>query len=153
MVNESESFCVKGSLCALIRNHNRCFQRQKTSSQLEILHLSFCYAWWPRWLSGYGHELVAGLSRARVLLPLQTRRVDEGIPPADVVDRKRGSSSGVLLVTRPRLKITRNVRQLKCVVAVDDYRSSSFKIQVLRVVDKHIGDRLDVKRKATYLCR
>ncbi|GFY10436.1 hypothetical protein TNCV_1463261 [Trichonephila clavipes] len=26
------------------------------------------------------------------------------------------------------------------------------KIQVLRVVDKHIGDRLEVKRKATYHC-
>ncbi|GFV53441.1 hypothetical protein TNCV_2205771 [Trichonephila clavipes] len=27
------------------------------------------------------------------------------------------------------------------------------KIQVLRVVNKHIGDRLEVKRKATYHCR
>ncbi|GFX06328.1 transposable element Tcb2 transposase [Trichonephila clavipes] len=41
-------------------------------------------------LSGYGHELVAGVSWARVLLPLKTRRVDEAIPPADVVFRKEG---------------------------------------------------------------
>ncbi|GFT22742.1 hypothetical protein TNCV_1856221, partial [Trichonephila clavipes] len=41
-------------------------------------------------LSGYGHELVAGVSWARVLLPLKTRRVDEAIPPADVVVRKEG---------------------------------------------------------------
>ncbi|GFT35429.1 hypothetical protein TNCV_922481 [Trichonephila clavipes] len=60
-------------------------------------------------LSGYGHELVAGVSWARALLPLKTRRVDEVIPPADVVVKKEGSSSGVLLVTRPRLKITRFV--------------------------------------------
>ncbi|GFX43112.1 hypothetical protein TNCV_2711561 [Trichonephila clavipes] len=39
-------------------------------------------------LSGYGHKLVAGVSWARVLLPLKTRRVDEAIPPADVVVRK-----------------------------------------------------------------
>ncbi|GFV09650.1 hypothetical protein TNCV_2937611 [Trichonephila clavipes] len=39
-------------------------------------------------LSGYGHELVVGVSWARVLLPLKTRRVDEAIPPADVVVRK-----------------------------------------------------------------
>ncbi|GFV44393.1 transposable element Tcb2 transposase [Trichonephila clavipes] len=39
-------------------------------------------------LSGYGHELVAGVSWARVLLPLKTCRVDEAIPPADVVVRK-----------------------------------------------------------------
>ncbi|GFV34691.1 hypothetical protein TNCV_1449951 [Trichonephila clavipes] len=39
---------------------------------------------------GYGHELVAGLSWARVLLSLKTRRVDEAIPPTDVVVRKNG---------------------------------------------------------------
>ncbi|GFW62882.1 hypothetical protein TNCV_4452311 [Trichonephila clavipes] len=38
-----------------------------------------------RQLSGYGHELVAG-----VLLPLKTRRVDEAISPTDVVVRKEG---------------------------------------------------------------
>ncbi|GFW89560.1 hypothetical protein TNCV_1515111 [Trichonephila clavipes] len=38
--------------------------------------------------SGYGHELVAEVSRARVLLPLKTRRVDEAIPPTDMVVRK-----------------------------------------------------------------
>ncbi|GFS61783.1 hypothetical protein TNCV_4345031 [Trichonephila clavipes] len=43
-----------------------------------------------RKLSGYGHELVAGVSWARVLLPLKTRRVDEAIPPADVVVKKEG---------------------------------------------------------------
>ncbi|GFY05643.1 hypothetical protein TNCV_4403101 [Trichonephila clavipes] len=36
--------------------------------------------------------------RELVLLPLKTCRVDEAIPPADVVG-KRGASSGVLLVT------------------------------------------------------
>ncbi|GFT04805.1 hypothetical protein TNCV_4477101 [Trichonephila clavipes] len=41
-------------------------------------------------LSGYGHELVAGMSWARVRLPLKTRRVDEAIPPAGVVVRKEG---------------------------------------------------------------
>ncbi|GFV20162.1 hypothetical protein TNCV_4194601 [Trichonephila clavipes] len=41
-------------------------------------------------LRDYGHELVAGVSRARALLPLKTRRVDEAIPPADVVVRKEG---------------------------------------------------------------
>ncbi|GFX78397.1 retrovirus-related Pol polyprotein from transposon 412 [Trichonephila clavipes] len=41
-------------------------------------------------LSGYGHELVAGVSRTRVLLPLKTRRVDEAIPPSDTVVRKEG---------------------------------------------------------------
>ncbi|GFS87237.1 hypothetical protein TNCV_213581 [Trichonephila clavipes] len=40
--------------------------------------------------SGYGHELVAGVSWARVLLPLKIRRVDEAIPTADVVVRKQG---------------------------------------------------------------
>ncbi|GFW26076.1 hypothetical protein TNCV_3308471 [Trichonephila clavipes] len=39
-------------------------------------------------LSGYGHELVAGVSWARVLLLLNTRRVDDAIPPADVVVKK-----------------------------------------------------------------
>ncbi|GFX06833.1 uncharacterized protein TNCV_1201501 [Trichonephila clavipes] len=39
---------------------------------------------------GYGHELVAGVSWARILLPLKTRRVDEAIPPTDVVVRKEG---------------------------------------------------------------
>ncbi|GFX63699.1 integrase catalytic domain-containing protein [Trichonephila clavipes] len=39
-------------------------------------------------LSGYGHELVAGVSWARALLPLKTRRVNEAIPPADVVVKK-----------------------------------------------------------------
>ncbi|GFT84196.1 uncharacterized protein TNCV_1150081 [Trichonephila clavipes] len=38
--------------------------------------------------NGYGHELVAGVSWARALLPLKTRRVGEAIPPADVVIRK-----------------------------------------------------------------
>ncbi|GFU55547.1 hypothetical protein TNCV_4339421 [Trichonephila clavipes] len=33
---------------------------------------------------------VAGVTGARVLLPLKTRRVDEAIPPADVVVRKEG---------------------------------------------------------------
>ncbi|GFT15426.1 uncharacterized protein TNCV_3264461 [Trichonephila clavipes] len=60
-------------------------------------------------LSGYGHELVAGVLWARALFSLKTRRVYEAIPPADVVVRKKGSISGVLLVTRPRLKITRFV--------------------------------------------
>ncbi|GFW46479.1 fukutin [Trichonephila clavipes] len=41
-------------------------------------------------LSGYGHELMAGVSWARVLLPLKTRRVDGAIPPADVVVKKEG---------------------------------------------------------------
>ncbi|GFX27834.1 hypothetical protein TNCV_2614941 [Trichonephila clavipes] len=41
-------------------------------------------------LSGYGHELEAGASWDRVLLPLKTRRVDETNPPADVVVRKEG---------------------------------------------------------------
>ncbi|GFT83729.1 hypothetical protein TNCV_3891101 [Trichonephila clavipes] len=41
-------------------------------------------------LSDYGHELVAGVSWAPVLLPLKTRRVDEAIPPAVVVVRKKG---------------------------------------------------------------
>ncbi|GFU37519.1 hypothetical protein TNCV_4274491 [Trichonephila clavipes] len=41
-------------------------------------------------LSGYGHELVARVSWVRVLLSLKTRRVDEAIPPADVVVRKEG---------------------------------------------------------------
>ncbi|GFW45443.1 alpha-2 adrenergic receptor [Trichonephila clavipes] len=41
-------------------------------------------------LSGCGYEFVAGVSWARVLLPLKTRRVDEAIPPADVVVRKKG---------------------------------------------------------------
>ncbi|GFX74848.1 hypothetical protein TNCV_636751 [Trichonephila clavipes] len=41
-------------------------------------------------LSGYGREFVAGVSWARVLLPLKARRVDEAIPPADVVVRKEG---------------------------------------------------------------
>ncbi|GFU86979.1 hypothetical protein TNCV_485901 [Trichonephila clavipes] len=41
-------------------------------------------------LSGYGHELVTGVSWARVLMPLKTRRVEEAIPPADVVVRKEG---------------------------------------------------------------
>ncbi|GFV40661.1 hypothetical protein TNCV_2268321 [Trichonephila clavipes] len=40
--------------------------------------------------NGYGLELVAGVSWARVLWPLKTRRVDEAIPPADVVVRKEG---------------------------------------------------------------
>ncbi|GFW51847.1 HTH_Tnp_Tc3_2 domain-containing protein [Trichonephila clavipes] len=47
----------------------------------------------------------------------------------------------------------RNVRQLMCVVAVDDYCSSWFKIKVLRVVDKHIGVRLEVNRQAASYCR
>ncbi|GFU78656.1 uncharacterized protein TNCV_2302671 [Trichonephila clavipes] len=33
---------------------------------------------------------MAGVSWARTLLPLKTRRVDEAIPPADVVVRKEG---------------------------------------------------------------
>ncbi|GFT24007.1 hypothetical protein TNCV_2062891 [Trichonephila clavipes] len=41
-------------------------------------------------LSGYGHELVAGVSRARALLTLKACRVDEVIPPAGVVVRKEG---------------------------------------------------------------
>ncbi|GFX96755.1 hypothetical protein TNCV_1647901 [Trichonephila clavipes] len=46
-------------------------------------------------LSGYGHELVAGVSWARVswaraLLPLKTSRVGEAIPPTDMVVRKEG---------------------------------------------------------------
>ncbi|GFS91293.1 hypothetical protein TNCV_1307021 [Trichonephila clavipes] len=59
-------------------------------------------------LNGYGHEILAGVSWARVLLPLKTRRVDETIPPTDVVVRKDGCQLGVLLVTRPRFKITRS---------------------------------------------
>ncbi|GFW54927.1 hypothetical protein TNCV_2655661 [Trichonephila clavipes] len=30
---------------------------------------------WPQKFSGYGHELVAGVSRVRVLVPLKIRRV------------------------------------------------------------------------------
>ncbi|GFX27823.1 hypothetical protein TNCV_2614831 [Trichonephila clavipes] len=51
---------------------------------------SFGYSWWPRYLSSYSHELVAGVLWTRVLLPLKTRRVDEAIPLADVVVRKEG---------------------------------------------------------------
>ncbi|GFV13701.1 hypothetical protein TNCV_5009831 [Trichonephila clavipes] len=39
-------------------------------------------------LSGYDHELVAGVSWAQALLPLKTQGVDEAISPADVVFRK-----------------------------------------------------------------
>ncbi|GFX37355.1 hypothetical protein TNCV_3106071 [Trichonephila clavipes] len=41
-------------------------------------------------LSGYGDEFVAGVSWARVLLPLKTSRAEEAIAPADVVVRKEG---------------------------------------------------------------
>ncbi|GFV62547.1 zinc finger MYM-type protein 1 [Trichonephila clavipes] len=70
-------------------------------------------------------------------------------PLGSLVARINGNS----FPTKSKKREVKRCKQLTCVVAVDDYRSSSFKIQVLRVVDKHIGDRLEVKRKATYHCR
>ncbi|GFY35227.1 hypothetical protein TNCV_5046011 [Trichonephila clavipes] len=39
-------------------------------------HRSPLVPWGPRYSSGYGYELEAGVSRVRVLLPLRNRRVE-----------------------------------------------------------------------------
>ncbi|GFW53233.1 c-factor [Trichonephila clavipes] len=75
-------------------------------------------------LSGYGQELVAGVSWARVLLPLKTRLVDEVIPPADVVVRKEG----LQLRCPPRHSTeVQNCEELK------EIEESSIKTQVILI--------------------
>ncbi|GFV17126.1 hypothetical protein TNCV_3632891 [Trichonephila clavipes] len=49
---------------------------------------------WPRWPRGYGHELTAGVSRVRALVPLKTRHA-EGLMHARSVEAQ--SSSVVMM--------------------------------------------------------